>query len=83
MANNPVKASEALMTLKALPPESMFTPSQAATFLAVSENTLARMRVDGIGPKYAKSDGADGSIEYRKHDLSTWRAAVNAGGKAS
>ena len=81
MPNDPIKNNAAFMALQELPPETMLSPEQAASLLANSEATLARLRADGIGPAYVKGAGANGSVHYRKQDLLDWQAAVRAGGK--
>lgn len=80
MASNPPTA-QALIAPHELPLDSMFTASDAAVFLTISESTLGRMRKDGIGPAYVKAAGSNGSIQYRKQHLVDWLAAVKTGGK--
>ncbi len=40
MPNDPIKNTAAFMALQELPPETMLSPEQAASFLANSEATL-------------------------------------------
>jgi hypothetical protein len=50
----------------------LFTQSEAAELLRLSERTLERLRVSGSGPKFVK---ADRSIRYREIDLDGWIAS--------
>lgn len=43
-----------------------FTTAEAATFLKVTTQTLARWRVDGSGPVYSKLNG---TVLYEHDDL--------------
>ncbi len=55
------------------PPKSMFLNSkQAADYLGLKPNTLAKMRVYGNGPKYRKHGFR---VLYALDDLNTWSEA--------
>ena len=49
-----------------------FTPIEAATFLNVSKSWLAKLRVNGDGPKYIKLGKA---VRYREDELLAWQSA--------
>lgn len=52
--------------------KALFSPREAATYLALSESTLARMRSRAStknGPPYCRLGG---SIKYRQADLDAW-----------
>jgi len=48
------------------------TQREAAEVLRLSERTLERMRLTGLGPAYVK---AGRRVLYRQADLETWVAA--------
>ena len=48
---------------------SLLTQREAALSLRLSERTLERMRVSGLGPRFVKAGAA---IRYRKIDLERW-----------
>jgi excisionase family DNA binding protein len=48
------------------------TQREAAEVLRLSERTLERMRLTGLGPAYVK---AGRRVLYRQADLETWIAA--------
>ena len=50
---------------------ALVTQSRLADLLAVSERTLERWRVDGVGPAYVK---AGRRVLYRMEDVETWLA---------
>lgn len=47
----------------------MLSSGDAADYLGVSTNTLARWRMDGVGPKYVKSGRY---VRYPAHYLAKW-----------
>ncbi len=49
-----------------------FTPREAATYLRTSTSTLAKLRVYGGGPRFARWGRA---IRYRREDLDAYMAA--------
>ena len=56
-------------------------PEQAAAFLNLSKSTLAKMRMRGEGPPFAKLGGK--IVVYRLTDLDAWineRSRVSSGG---
>lgn len=55
-------------------PDGRLDVKNAATYLGLSEKTLAMMRCDGSGPEYIKR----GRVFYFRKDLDTW---LNEGGK--
>lgn len=48
---------------------AMLSTGVAADYLGVSTNTLARWRMDGVGPKYVK---AGRYVRYPAHCLIDW-----------
>lgn len=56
------------MNTKSTFPEYL-TPSEAAPHVRRSVRTLARMRAEGIGPKYHRQGGI---VLYRLSDLMDW-----------
>ncbi len=50
----------------------LLTQREAALALRCSERTLERLRVSGLGPKYANYGR---SIRYRQSDLEEWIAS--------
>jgi hypothetical protein len=55
-------------------PDGRFDTKNAASYIGLSEKTLAMMRCSGTGPKFIKR----GRIFYFKEDLDIW---LNAGGR--
>ncbi|WP_420435061.1 helix-turn-helix transcriptional regulator [Hyphobacterium sp.] len=45
------------------------TPRQAAAYLNLAVSSLAKWRVEGIGPSYIKLGSA---VRYRRTDLDDW-----------
>ena len=56
---------------------AMLSTGNAAEYLGVSINTLARWRMDGVGPKYVK---AGRYVRYPAHYLAKWFQENLAGG---
>lgn len=52
---------------------TLLTQREAATILRLSERTLERLRVQGVGPKFVRCSRR--SIRYREADLNEWIAA--------
>lgn len=52
--------------------QPLLTQRQVSEMLALSERTLERLRVSGLGPKYANYGR---SIRYRQSDLEEWIAS--------
>lgn len=52
---------------------TLLTQRQAATVLCLSERTVERMRVSGLGPKFVRVSGR--SIRYRQSDLEAYIAS--------
>jgi hypothetical protein len=52
---------------------TLLTQREAALALRLSERTLERMRVQGIGPRFGRF--ANRSIRYRQQDLDAYVAA--------
>jgi hypothetical protein len=73
----------AIAAIGALPPGALLTSSQVATYLRMSESTLARMREKGTGPVFVQGAGQGGSISYVKKDLDAWLAADSAMGRSA
>lgn len=48
---------------------------EAARFLGLSHKTLNNWRVQGIGPRFVKAPGANGSVRYPLSELVAWRDA--------
>lgn len=57
--------------------QSLATPEQAAAYIGVTRQTLARWRVEGGGPAFLKLGGR---VRYDLRDLETW---INAGRRRS
>jgi hypothetical protein len=50
--------------------QQLLTPKQAAEFLGLSVDTLARWRVLGVGPAFVKfSRAKQALVRYRREDL--------------
>ncbi len=52
--------------------QTLLTQRDAAALLRLSERTLERLRVSGLGPKFARCGR---SIRYRLADLDEWITA--------
>jgi predicted DNA-binding transcriptional regulator AlpA len=52
---------------------TLLTQREAALALRLSERTLERLRVSGLGPVFVKCGGR--SIRYRQTDLEQWIAS--------
>jgi excisionase family DNA binding protein len=50
----------------------LLTQREAAQLLRLSERTLERLRVSGLGPKFCRMSR---SIRYRQTDLDQWIAS--------
>jgi predicted site-specific integrase-resolvase len=50
-------------------PRVVLDPKSAATYLQVASQTLARWRVEGVGPPFLKLGT---SVRYDKSDLDSW-----------
>jgi len=50
----------------------LLTQTEAAKILRLSERTLERLRVSGVGPSFIK---AGRSVRYRERDIEAWIAA--------
>jgi excisionase family DNA binding protein len=50
----------------------LLTQREAATVLRLSERTLERLRVQGLGPKFVRCGR---SVRYRQSDLEEWITA--------
>ena len=48
---------------------------EAARFLGLSHKTLNNWRVQGVGPRFVKAQGANGSVRYPLSELVAWRDA--------
>ena len=53
--------------------QPLLTQRQASEMLALSERTIERLRVSGLGPKFIRCGGR--SIRYRQADLEAWIAS--------
>lgn len=52
------------------------TAKQAAALMSVAVNTLARLRMHGDGPPYAKHGrGKQAAVRYKRSDLEAWMAS--------
>jgi excisionase family DNA binding protein len=51
---------------------ALLTQSEAAELLRLSERTLERFRVSGIGPKFVRMGK---SVRYRPADVEAWLAS--------
>jgi len=47
----------------------LLTPKQAAAYLNLAVSSLAKWRVDGVGPRFIKMGSA---VRYRRTDLDDW-----------
>ena len=56
--------------------QTVMRPADAALFLTLSKQRLARLRLEGGGPKFCK---AGRSILYRSDDLVAWLEANRRG----
>ena len=56
--------------------QPLLTQRQAAALLCLSERTLERFRVSGIGPKFVRMGK---SIRYRLSDVEAWIASRTVG----
>jgi predicted DNA-binding transcriptional regulator AlpA len=54
----------------------LLTQRQAAEMLALSERTLERFRVSGLGPKFVRMGK---SVRYRLSDVEVWIASRTVG----
>jgi len=52
---------------------TLLTQREAASVLRLSERTVERLRVSGLGPKFVRCGRR--SIRYREQDLSEWIAS--------
>jgi predicted DNA-binding transcriptional regulator AlpA len=52
---------------------TLLTQRETASVLRLSERTLERLRVQGLGPKYVKCGRR--SVRYRQSDLDEWIAS--------
>jgi predicted DNA-binding transcriptional regulator AlpA len=50
--------------------EALLTQREAASVLRLSERTLERLRVTGLGPQFLRCGGR--AIRYRQSDLENW-----------
>lgn len=55
----------------------LLRPQEAASFLCVAVQTLARWRCEGQGPRFVKVGRR--LVAYRRDDLEAWLAAREAG----
>jgi len=62
-----------MAALQALSSDVELLPPEAAALLMVSEEVLARMRGDGIGPAYIHGPGSE--VRYVKQALIDWMQA--------
>jgi excisionase family DNA binding protein len=51
---------------------AMLTQSECAELLRLSERTLERLRVSGLGPKFVRMGR---SVRYRQNDVEAWLAS--------
>ena len=51
----------------------LLTQHEAANVLRLSQRTIERLRVSGVGPKFIRYGGR--SIRYRQSDLEEWIAS--------
>jgi len=51
----------------------LLTQREAANVLRLSQRTIERLRVSGVGPKFIRCGGR--SIRYRQSDLEEWIAS--------
>jgi predicted DNA-binding transcriptional regulator AlpA len=49
----------------------LLTTDQAAEYLGLAANTLAKKRCEGTAPVFVRL-GRNGSVRYRLHDLNAW-----------
>jgi predicted DNA-binding transcriptional regulator AlpA len=52
--------------------QPLLTQRQAAALLCLSERTLERFRVSGVGPRFVRLGK---SVRYRLRDVEAWLAA--------
>jgi predicted DNA-binding transcriptional regulator AlpA len=52
---------------------TLLTQREAATALRLSERSMERLRVSGLGPKFVRVAGR--SVRYRAADVEAWIAA--------
>jgi len=53
-----------------VPPRDLLTPREAADFAGYSESTLARLRLEGSGPRFLKPSPR--KVFYRRSDIELW-----------
>jgi predicted DNA-binding transcriptional regulator AlpA len=53
--------------------QTLLTQREAATALRLSERSMERMRVSGLGPKFIRCGGR--AVRYRQSDLDEWLTA--------
>lgn len=58
---------------------SVLEPLEVAAILGVSERTLRRWRVSGLGPKFVRHDS--GRYHYLRSDVVAYLAKQSRGGK--
>ena len=63
-------------TIKDRNMQPLLTQRQASEMLALSERTLERFRISGIGPKFVRMGK---SIRYRLSDVEAWIASRTVG----
>lgn len=63
-----------------LKPESVLRPGEAAAYLGVAYNTLAKWALEGKGPRYIEHH--NGHRRYRVADLEAYLTANTRGGAA-
>lgn len=51
------------------PSRTLLTPSQASEYLQLSQNTLAKMRIEGEGPPFFKLGSR---VRYDIAEMETW-----------
>jgi predicted DNA-binding transcriptional regulator AlpA len=52
---------------------TLLNPEEAAKVLGVSTGLLAKWRLEGTGPMFAKlGDRPSSRVRYRREDLDTW-----------
>ncbi len=61
--------------------QKLLLTEEAAAFLALTPETLARWRIIGYGPKFVRISSR--AVRYRKRDLIAWAEANLHGGDAA
>jgi len=73
----PERTAAPLSALMLLPDSAALDEVDAAAFLGISRQALARLRRQGSGPHYVRMSAR--AVIYFKRDLAAWREAASGG----